>query len=230
MPWSYGSWQQSPDITWDIRNWPNPNNAADLSFGFYNVLHAHPAPVIASDLMVTVANITQDPTLEAFVPANLPNNEKIRLREDLRRIRFVTPGGLPRSIQLNADLAFTTDTVVEPILVARNQGRHDFRLVSTARVYQLPAGGAPSAGQAPLATRVIEARVKESSFDYAHFIAKMGVPGMSTAKLRVTASRSPIPTIPMPPSTWPMTCSFRPTIRSRGHARGWPGPCPGQSQ
>ncbi|MBT9585306.1 hypothetical protein IV102_18320 [bacterium] len=161
----------NPQITWDIRNWPNPTNAADLGFGFYNVLHAHNAPVIASDLMVTVTNITQDPTLEAFVPANLPNTEKIRLREDLRRIRFVTPGGLPRLVPLNSDLAFTTDTVVEPILVARNQGRHDFRLVSTARVYQLPPGGAPSAGQTPLATRVIEARVKESSFDYAHFIA-----------------------------------------------------------
>ena len=160
----------NPQQTWDVKLWPNPTNAADLNFGFYNVLHAHPGPVVGSDLMVTVTNITQDPTLEAFVPATAANSEKIRLREDLRRIRFVTPQGQPRLIPLNSDLAFTTDVVVEPILVARNQGRHDFRLVATTRVYQLNQGQA-SAGQQPLATRVIEARVKESSYDYAHFVA-----------------------------------------------------------
>jgi hypothetical protein len=160
-----------PQQTWDLRNWPNPTNAADLTFGFYNVLRAHQDPVIASDQLVTVTNITQDPTLEAFVPANLPNADKVRLREDLRRIRFVTPGGQPRLTLLTSELAFTTDVVVEPILVARNQGRHDYRLVSTTRVYQIPSSGVPSAGQQPVATRVVEARVKESSFDYAHFIA-----------------------------------------------------------
>lgn len=160
-----------PQPTWEVKNWPNPNNAADLNFGFYNVLRAYPTPVISSDLMVSVTNITQDPSLEAFVPANLPNQEKIRLRGDLRRLRFVTPQGLARLIPLTSELAFTTDVVVEPILVARNQGRHDYKLVSTTRVYPTPGGQAPPPNIQPVATRVVEARIKESSFDYAHFVA-----------------------------------------------------------
>jgi len=160
-----------PRNTWELRNWPNPNNAADLNFGFYNVLQKWDNPIVTSDQMVTVQDILTDPGLAAFIPANLPNAEKERLRQDLRRIRFVTPQNQPRLIMLSPELAFTADVVVEPILVARNQGRHDYRLIATARVYQIPSGAAPSIGQQPVATRVVEARIKESSFDYAHFVA-----------------------------------------------------------
>ncbi len=164
---------------WDTRPWPNPGGNPSTAFGFYNVLRAQTGAVTAGQeipsapdqrIAVTVMNITQDPTLEAFVPATLPNPDKIQLRQDLRRIRLCDQNLNPRLIPLNADLAFTADIVVEPVLLSRGQGRHDYRLTSTARVYGL-LNGTVSNIFAPVATRVVEARIKESSFDYAHFIA-----------------------------------------------------------
>jgi hypothetical protein len=163
---------------WETRPWPNPGGSPSTAFGFYNVLRAQNVAVPAGQeipsapdqqIAVSVMNITQDPTLEAFVPANLSNQEKLQLRQDLRRIRICNQVLAPRLIPLTADLAFTSEVVVEPILMSRGQGRHDYRLISTARVFALSGGQAN--GNAPVATRVVEARVKESSFDYAHFIA-----------------------------------------------------------
>lgn len=166
---------------WETRPWPNPSNDANYAFGFYNNLTATTAPVRLTQqpspggdiLTVSVSNITQDPTLEAFVPGNLSNNDKLRLRADLRRIRFLVPNGSQEAVRLiGGDVGFTCDVVVEPILISRNQGRHDFRLVATTQIFQInPGAGQLTTAQRPVATRVVEARVKESSFDYAHFIA-----------------------------------------------------------
>lgn len=161
--------------TWEFKDWPNPSGQPSMAFGFYNVLRATPDGVAnmispSPQLSVSVLNITQDPGLEAFVPKNVSAAEQTRIRGDLRRLRFNYP---PNSRPvLGQDLQYDADVVVEPILLDRNQGRHDYRLISTARIYQ----AAPSVqqippGQEPVATRVIEARVKESSFDYAHFVA-----------------------------------------------------------
>jgi len=166
--------------TWEIQPWPNPGGTPALQFGFYNVLKAYnhgriiPAnqevpAMAAQQIGVTICDRQFDTSLEAFVPSNLSEADKIQLRKDLRRIRFVDQNFQPRLIALNSDLAFTCDIVVEPVLVSRSQGRHDFRLTSTARVFQLSGAGANSTQ--PVATRVVEARIKESSFDYAHFIA-----------------------------------------------------------
>lgn len=163
---------------WETKPWPNPGGSPSTAFGFYNVLRAQNGAIPAGQeipsapdqqIAVSVMNITQDPSLEAFVPANLGNQEKLQLRQDLRRIRICNQALAPRLIPLNSDLAFTSEVVVEPILMSRGQGRHDYRLISTARVFALSGGQAN--GNAPVATRVVEARVKESSFDYAHFIA-----------------------------------------------------------
>ncbi|MBN9416374.1 MAG: hypothetical protein J0I12_13100 [Candidatus Eremiobacteraeota bacterium] len=164
---------------WDTRPWPNPGGTPSTAFGFYNVLRAQTGALSSyqeipsapgQTIGVTVTNITQDPTLESFVPASLSNQEKLQLRQDLRRIRICDQNLNPRLISLNSELAFTCDVVVEPILLSRGQGRHDYRLISTARVFTLANGGATNI-YAPVATRVVEARIKESSFDYAHFIA-----------------------------------------------------------
>ncbi|MBS2040763.1 hypothetical protein JST97_37600 [bacterium] len=164
--------------TWEWQKWPNPSGNPSTDFGFYNVLRVQTRPVkviqeipsAAETIDVTVLDIVADPSLEAFVPANLSNQDKIQLRKDLRRIRLVNHDLAPRVVMLNNELGFTCDIVVEPILMSRGQGRHDYRLTSTARIYNIAAGGATNA-YAPVATRVVEARVKESSFDYSHFIA-----------------------------------------------------------
>ena len=164
---------------WESKPWPNPGGSSSTAFGFYNVLKAQTGAITAGQeippapgqrIAVTVLNITQDPTLEAFVPATLSNQDKIQLRQDLRRLRICDQNLNPRLIPLNSDLGFTCDIVVEPVLLSRGQGRHDYRLTSTARVYAL-ANGASVNANVPVATRVVEARIKESSFDYAHFIA-----------------------------------------------------------
>lgn len=159
--------------TWEFRPWPNPGGEPSTAFGFYNVLKASTTPGFVSGIWVTVSDFQQDPTLAAFVPTNLPVDEQDRIRADLRRIRFVLPNSTqPAVLKLTPELAFTCDVVVEPILLARNQGRHDYKLTSTARIYQVAPNVTQIGGdQQPVATRVVEARVKESSFDYAHFIA-----------------------------------------------------------
>ncbi|MBX3165862.1 MAG: hypothetical protein KF760_00565 [Candidatus Eremiobacteraeota bacterium] len=164
---------------WEWKRWPNPGNNPSLNFGFYNVLAEQTGPVTVGQeipsapdqrIAAIVTKLPQDTLLRAFIPANLPQADKDQLELDLRRISIVDQNLKPRLIQLNSDLAFTCDVVVEPILLSRGQGRHDYRLISTARVYAL-ANGAEVNVNAPVASRVVEARVKESSFDYAHFIA-----------------------------------------------------------
>ncbi len=164
---------------WERRLWPNPGGSPSMAFGFYNVLRTQATPITVGqsippapgqNIGVVVLDIVQDPSLEAFVPSTLSNQDKVQLRQDLRRIRICDQQLNPRLFPLNSDLAFTCDVVVEPILLSRGQGRHDYRLISTARVYTLVNGASVNVN-APVATRVVEARVKESSFDYAHFIA-----------------------------------------------------------
>ncbi|MFN8607727.1 MAG: hypothetical protein U0931_09355 [Vulcanimicrobiota bacterium] len=165
----------NPYTTWEWSAWPNPSGNPATAFGFYNRLKVQTDPVKVGQeipagggsIDVTVHSIVEDPTLEAFVPANLSNQDKIQLRNDLRRIRLVDQDRHPRLIALNSELGFTCDIVVEPILFSRGQGRHDYRLTSTARVYNIGTTNV----YAPVATRVVEARIKESSFDYSHFIA-----------------------------------------------------------
>lgn len=159
--------------TWEFQPWPNPGGNPSFDFGFYNVLKATTGPVQASGFWVTVSNITQDPTLESFVPGNLSEVQKNQLRKDLRRLRFVMPNTNQQAVlRLSDDLAFTCEVVFEPLLISQNQGRHDFKLTSTARIYDLaPEQTEIGPTQQPRASRVIEARVKESSFDYAHFVA-----------------------------------------------------------
>lgn len=170
-----GNGQGTP--TWEFHPWDPP--PAPI-FGFYNVLKAYNRGRIipagqevpaapGQQIGVAVWDRQNDPSLEAFVPSNLSEADKAQLRLDLRRISIVDQNFRPRLIPLNGELAFTCDVVVEPIRVSRSQGRHDYRLTSTARVFQISGGGANSTE--PVATRVVEARVKESSFDYAHFIA-----------------------------------------------------------
>jgi hypothetical protein len=175
-----GRGTQNGQATWISNPWPNPSGNPATAFGFYDVLKAQATPVVASqeipqDPTQTIAVIVQDYNtpgsgLEAFVPSTLSNQDKIQLRKDLRRICIVNQNGAPRLIPLNSELGFTCDIVVEPILLSRGQGRHDYRLTSTARVYNIANGGGSNA-YVPVATRVVEARIKESSFDYAHFIA-----------------------------------------------------------
>jgi hypothetical protein len=157
--------------TWEVKAWPNPGGDPAFNFGFYNVLRRTEEPITVSGLRVTVSDISQDPSLASLVPANLPPAEQARMRLDLRRIRILDASDKPGLIPLGPDLGFVCDIVVDPILLERNQGRHDYRLISTARILQIPPGGVASVNQQPVATRVVEARVKESSFDYAHFVA-----------------------------------------------------------
>ena len=171
-----------PD-TWEmVHPWPNPGGNSALDFGFYNRLVAYndtriimanqQVPAVSGagqQIGVTVSDCVSDSSLLAFIPSTLSEPDKAQLRLDLRRIRIVDQDRKLRLMPLNSELAFTCDIVVEPVLLSRSQGRHDFRLTSTARVFQLNGGGANSTE--PVATRVVEARIKESSFDYAHFIA-----------------------------------------------------------
>lgn len=172
--------QPGPLPTWKQVQWPNPTNNPALAFGFYNVLNVKDTPVasgqeIPLDPTQTMAVIVQDINspnsgLAAFIPSNLSAQDQAQLRLDLRRIRIVDQNGGTRLIPLNSELGFTCDIVVEPILLSRGQGRHDYRLTSTARVYNI-VNGVNTNASLPVATRVVEARIKESSFDYAHFIA-----------------------------------------------------------
>lgn len=164
---------------WEQKLWPNPGGNPSTAFGFYNVLKPQQAPITAGQeipsapgqrIGVIVTKLPEDVGLNAFIPVSLPQDDKDQLTLDLRRISIINQNLRPRLIQLNSDLAFTCDVVVEPILLSRGQGRHDYRLISTARVYAL-VNGAEGNTNTPVATRVVEARVKESSFDYAHFIA-----------------------------------------------------------
>ena len=188
---------------WDTRPWPNPGGNPSTAFGFYNVLRAQTGAVTSGQeipsapdqrIAVTVMNITQDPTLEAFVPATLPNADKIQLRQDLRRIRICDQNLNPRLIPLNADLAFTADVVVEPVLLSRGQGRHDYRLTSTARVYGL-LNGTVSNVYAPVAT-AWSRPVSRSRASTTLISSPTGAPGMSTAIHRPPRPRSTAPTWP----------------------------------
>lgn len=156
---------------WNDPAWPNPTGDPALNFGFYNVLN--PTPFLhVSGCSFAVTSAATDPGLAAYLDPLLPAASRPQALADLRRIRLVSdaPGHPDLPFPIGTDLAFTANIVVEPLLLDRNQGRHDFRLVTTARVYsRLPDGGVASG--APLASRVVEARVKESSFDYAHFIS-----------------------------------------------------------
>jgi hypothetical protein len=163
-------------VTWESKKWPHPNDNPSFAFGFFNNLRPTNGPVrltqasSGGDLItVTVSNATTDPTLRALVPSNLSEFERRTMEDNLRRIRFVTTDGSSVAVRtVGPEYAFSCDVVVSPLLLNRNQGRSDFRLISTAKIFSTHNLGV---GASPLATRVVEARVKESSFDYAHFVA-----------------------------------------------------------
>lgn len=190
--------------TWDFMLWPNPGGNPNSAFGFYNVLRPQPAAAPVSGVWVTVSDINTDPTLATFPISTSPNEERTpdQVRADLRRLRFVLPNSnQPAALRLTPELAFTCDVVIEPVLVGRNQGRHDYKLTSTARIFTVTPDSLEVTGpQSPLATRVVEARVKESSFDYAHFIANgrtwnaQGIP-LNTIPIAIPNPNNPGATI-----------------------------------